>query len=240
MTAAGSCDRVSIGQARSFASAPVKRSSRSSNTPSAPRPRSSYRRRPAATRTRSTVPVHVHVHWVRRYILFHGKRHPQELGAAEVTAFLSSLATHGGVSSSTQNQALAAILFLHRFVLGVDLPWLADLMRAKRPTRLPIVLTRQEVAQLLESLTGTSALVGALLYGTGLRLLECLRLRAKDVDFAGNPLRVREGKGNRDRGPGVRFRGGRRLTRRCNGRARGATLLVPAAERLFVSRTWTS
>ena len=140
-----------------------------------------------------------YVHWVRRYILFHGKRHPQELGAAEATAFLSSLATHGGVSSSTQNQALAAILFLYRFVLGVDLPWLDDLIRAKRPTRLPIVLTRQEVAQLLESLTGTSALVGALLYGTGLRLLECLRLRVKDVDFAGNLLRVREGKGNRDR-----------------------------------------
>jgi integron integrase len=140
-----------------------------------------------------------YVHWVRRFILFHGKRHPQELGAIEVTEFLSSLATDRGVSSSTQNQALAAILFLYRFVLDVDLPWLNELVRAKRPTRLPTVLGREEVGKVLASLTGTSALVGSLLYGAGLRLLECLTLRVKDVDFSASELRVREGKGGRDR-----------------------------------------
>ncbi len=137
--------------------------------------------------------------WVRRFILFHGKRHPKEMGANEVTAFLSSLAVDDAVSSSTQNQALAALLFLYRFVLDVDLPWLGELTRAKRPGRMPIVLARDEVARVLAAMTGTSALVGKLLYGAGLRLLECLCLRVKDVDFAGNLLRIREGKGNRDR-----------------------------------------
>lgn len=140
-----------------------------------------------------------YVAWTRRYILFHAKRHPTEMGAPEVEAFLSSLATDGQVSASTQNQALAALLFLYREVLGVDLPWLAQVVRAKRPVRLPTVLTRGEVGTVLAGLEGIPGLVGLLLYGAGLRLLECLRLRVKDVDFAGNLIRVREGKGNRDR-----------------------------------------
>lgn len=155
----------------------------------------------AALRTRhySRRTEKAYVHWVRRFVLFHGKRHPRRLGEAEVSAFLSALATDQRVAASTQNQALAAILFLYRFVLGVDLPWLSELVRAQRPARLPAVLSRDEVARLLAAMDGTTALVGALLYGAGLRLLECLRLRVKDVDFGGSLLRVREGKGNRDR-----------------------------------------
>ncbi|MBC8074157.1 MAG: integron integrase, partial [Deltaproteobacteria bacterium] len=137
--------------------------------------------------------------WVRRFVLFHGKRHPLEMGAPEIEACLSSLAVDGRVSASTQNQALAAILFLYREVLGLDLPELQDVTRAKRPVRLPIVLAREEVGLVLASLGGPSKLVAMLLYGAGLRLLECLRLRVKDVDFAGNLLRLRECKGNRDR-----------------------------------------
>ena len=140
-----------------------------------------------------------YVGWTRRYILFHRKRHPAQMGAPEVEAFLSALAVERHVSASTQNQALAAILFLYRQVLGVELPWLAEVVRAKKAVRLPTVLTREEVARVLASMTGTSRLVGLLLYGAGLRLLECLRLRVKDVDFGGNLLRVREGKGSRDR-----------------------------------------
>jgi integron integrase len=140
-----------------------------------------------------------YVGWIRRYILFHDKRHPAEMGAGEVERFLSSLAVDRGVSSSTQNQALAAILFLYRAVLGVDLPWLGEVVRAKRSERLPTVLTREEVAVVLRKMEGTPRLVGAMLYGAGLRLLECLMLRVKDVDFGGNLLRVRQGKGDRDR-----------------------------------------
>lgn len=155
----------------------------------------------AALRTRhySRRTEEAYVHWVRRFVLFHGKRHPEQMGAAEVTAFLSALATDRRVSSSTQNQALAGILFLYRFVLGVDLPWLNELVRAKRPKRLPLVLGRDEVSRVLASMTGTSSLVAALLYGAGLRLLECLTLRVKDVDFATNLLRLRDGKGGHDR-----------------------------------------
>lgn len=140
-----------------------------------------------------------YVGWIRRYVLFHGKRHPQEMSAPEVRDFLSSLATEGNVSASTQNQALAALLFLYRHVLEIELPWLDDVVRARRPVRLPTVLTRAEVARVLDALDGVPKLVAVLLYGSGLRLLECLQLRVKDVDFAGNLLRVREGKGNRDR-----------------------------------------
>ncbi len=154
-----------------------------------------------ATRTRhlSHRTEKAYVNWVRRYVVFHGKRHPSEMGAVKVERFLSSLAVEGGVSSSTQNQALAALLFLYRKVRGVDLPWLAEVVRAKRPERLPTVLTRDEVAVVLRQMQGTPRLVGAVLYGAGLRLLECLTLRVKDVDFAGNLLRVRQGKGDRDR-----------------------------------------
>ena len=140
-----------------------------------------------------------YVAWIRRFILFHGKRHPAELGPRDVTAFLSALATHDRVASSTQNQALAALLFLYRVVLGRELPWLDDVVRAKRPSRLPVVLSRDEVAAVLSALEDERQLVATLLYGSGLRLLECLRLRVKDVDFARAQVVVRGGKGDRDR-----------------------------------------
>ncbi len=137
--------------------------------------------------------------WVVRYIRFHGRRHPRELGGEQVTAFLSSLATDRNVSASTQNQALAAILFLYREVLGLELPWMGEIARAKRPRRLPVVLTRSEVHALLDRLEGTHALMARLMYGTGLRLTECLRLRVKDVELARRELVVRQGKGAKDR-----------------------------------------
>ncbi len=137
--------------------------------------------------------------WVRRFVRFHGLRHPGEMGEAEVTAFLSHLATHRQVSAATQNQALSALLFLYRAVLHRDLPWLNDLVRAKRPARLPTVLTRGEVHALLARLDGTAWLVASLLYGAGLRLLEGLRLRVKDIDFARKEITVRDGKGRKDR-----------------------------------------
>jgi integron integrase len=140
-----------------------------------------------------------YVGWTRRYILFHGKKHPAGMGAEEVTRFLSWLAVEGKVSASTQNQALAALLFLYGEVLEVNLPWLADLVRASRPERLPVVLSREEVRAVLLALRGTPRLMRVLLYGTGLRLLECCRLRVKDVDFAANQIVVRSGKGDRDR-----------------------------------------
>jgi integron integrase len=137
--------------------------------------------------------------WIRRYIFFHGKRHPAELGGPEVTRFLSSLAVEGQVAASTQNQALSGLLFLYRDVLGVDLPWLDGIVRAKRPERLPVVLTRDEVRAVIERLDGASRLMACLLYGAGLRVLECCRLRVQDVDFGSNQIVVRSGKGDRDR-----------------------------------------
>lgn len=137
--------------------------------------------------------------WIRRFVLFHGKRHPEEMGEPEVTAFLSHLATHRRVSASTQNQALSALLFLYRVVLRRDLAWLDELVRAKRPARVPTVLSRGEVAALLAELDGTVRLVASLLYGAGLRLLEAMRLRVKDVDFERNEITVRDGKGRKDR-----------------------------------------
>jgi len=137
--------------------------------------------------------------WIRRFIFFHGKRHPAEMGALEITKFLSSLAVEGDVAASTQNQALSALLFLYRDVLKQDLPWLDDVVRAKRPARLPVVLTRDEVRTLLLQMHGVPRLMAMLLYGAGLRLLECAHLRVKDVDFARNQLVVRSGKGDKDR-----------------------------------------
>jgi len=137
--------------------------------------------------------------WARRFILFHGKRHPQDMGAAEVEAFLSHLAVDRQVSASTQNQAKAALLYLYKQVLGLDLPWLSEVVQAKRPQRLPVVLTPTEVRDLLLHMDGTTGLIAQLLYGTGMRLLESLRLRVKDVDFARREIVVREGKGNKDR-----------------------------------------
>ena len=137
--------------------------------------------------------------WARRFILYHGKRHPQDMGAAEVQAFLSHLAVDRQVAASTQNQAKAALLYLYRQVLGIDLPWLDEVVQAKRPRRLPVVLTPTEVRELLLHMDGTTGLVAQLLYGTGMRLMEALRLRAKDVEFARREVLVREGKGNKDR-----------------------------------------
>lgn len=137
--------------------------------------------------------------WVRRFILANGKRHPRDMGVREVEAFLSDLATRGGVAASTQNQALAALLFLYREVLGQDLPWMEHIRRARKPKRLPTVLTREEVAALLDQMNGVSWLMASLLYGAGLRLMECVRLRVQDVDFARREIIVRQGKGGKDR-----------------------------------------
>jgi len=140
-----------------------------------------------------------YVGWIRRFILFHGKRHPAEMGAPEVTQFLSALAVEGQVAASTQNQALSALLFLYRHVLHQDLPWLDDIVRARRPKHLPVVLTRHEVRAVISKLDGTPRLMATLLYGAGLRLLECVRLRVQDLDFAMNQIIVRDGKGAKDR-----------------------------------------
>ena len=140
-----------------------------------------------------------YIAWIRRYVLFHGKRHPREMGAAEATRFLTALAVEGRVTASTQNQALSALLFLYRHVLGGELPWLDDLVRARRSRRLPVVLSRDEVAGVIMQLRGIPKLMACLLYGGGLRLLECARLRVKDIDFAANHIVVRAGKGDRDR-----------------------------------------
>lgn len=140
-----------------------------------------------------------YVGWIRRFILFHGKRHPREMGSVQVEAFLSSLATDRNVAAATQNQALAALLFLYRQVLKQDLPWLTDVVRARKPRRLPLVLTRQETRALLAQLSGVYWLVGNLLYGSGLRLMECLRLRVQDIDFDHSQVMVRNGKRGKDR-----------------------------------------
>jgi integron integrase len=140
-----------------------------------------------------------YVGWNRRYILFHGKRHPSEMGASEMSQFLSALATQGNVSASTQNQALSALLFLYRDVLRQEVPWLDDVVRAKRTVRLPVVIARDEVRAVLRQLSGTHRLMAILLYGSGLRLLECARLRVKDIDFPRNQIVVRAGKGDKDR-----------------------------------------
>ena len=140
-----------------------------------------------------------YVAWIRRYILFHEKRHPADMGAPEITRFLSALAVEGQVAASTQNQALSALLFLYRDVLELDLPWLDGIVRAKRPQRLPVVLTREEVRAVLQPMIGVPRLMAYLLYGAGLRVLECCRLRVQDVDFVANQIVVRGGKGDKDR-----------------------------------------
>lgn len=140
-----------------------------------------------------------YVEWIRRFILFHGKRHPRDMGAAEVEAFLSHLAVRGRVSASTQNQAKSALLFLYKEVLAEALPWLDNIETAKRPQRLPVVLTVEEVRAILAGTEGTGGLILRLLYGTGMRILECLRLRVKDVHFIRREIVIREGKGFKDR-----------------------------------------
>ena len=140
-----------------------------------------------------------YIHWIKRFIYFSGKRHPLEMGAAEVTAFLNHLASELNVAASTQNQALSALLFLYKEALGQPLPWLDGLDRAKRPARMPTVLTRTEVTGLLAAMSGTKWIMASLLYGAGLRLRECLSLRVKDVDFGYRQILVRDGKGAKDR-----------------------------------------
>lgn len=141
----------------------------------------------------------VYVGWVRRFILANAKRHPRDMGAREVERFLTGLAVRGHVSASTQNQALSALLFLYREVLQQELPWMDGIHRAKRPKRLPVVLSREEVAALLGEMEGVTWLMASLLYGAGLRLMECVRLRVQDVDFVRREITVRQGKGGKDR-----------------------------------------
>ena len=137
--------------------------------------------------------------WIRRFILANGKRHPRDMGAAEVEQFLSQLAVKGLVAASTQNQALSALLFLYRVVLGIELPWMDNVVRAKRTQHVPTVLSRDEMNRLLATMEGRPWLLTSLLCGTGMRLMECLRLRVKDVDFSRNEIAVRDGKGGKDR-----------------------------------------
>ena len=137
--------------------------------------------------------------WIKRYILHFDKRHPKDLGAAEVEQFLTYLAVVGKVSANTQNQAKSALLFLYKEVLHNELPWLDELQQAKTPKRLPVVLTQDEVGKILSRLEGTHHLVVSLLYGTGMRILEALRLRIKDVDFSRKEILIRDGKGSKDR-----------------------------------------
>lgn len=158
------------------------------------RARAVMRLRRLGERTQET-----YLYWMRRYFEFHGRRRPHELGAEHVTDFLSSLANKDDVAASTQNQALAAILFLYRHVLETDLPWLQDVVRARRPARLPTVLSRAEVGRVLGAMHGTPKLMASLLYGSGMRLMECCRLRIQDVDLDRNQITVRQGKGKKDR-----------------------------------------
>jgi integron integrase len=154
-----------------------------------------------AIRTRHYSPrtERAYVAWIRRFIVFHHKRHPKDMGEREVAAFLSALATTGHVSASTQNQGLSALLFLYREVLGIDLAGLTGVVRARRPERLPIVLRRDEVRAVLGRLRGTVGLMASLMYGAGLRLLECSEVRVKDIDLESREIRVRDGKGRKDR-----------------------------------------
>ena len=156
--------------------------------------RSAIARRHYSQRTEET-----YIHWIKRFIYFHSKRHPREMGQGEVTAFLNHLARRLGVAAATQNQALAAILILYKEVLNQPLPWLDRLERASRPARVPTVLSVPEVQRLLASMRGVKWLMASLLYGAGLRLRECLKLRVKDVDFDYRQILVRDGKGAKDR-----------------------------------------
>jgi len=156
--------------------------------------RNVLRRRHYAYRTEKS-----YVGWIRKFILFHGKRHPRDMGAAEVEQFLTYLAVERNVTPSTQNQALSALLFLYRHVLEVQLPWMDGITRARKPARLPTVLSVSEVTRVLAHLDGIHALIARLLYGAGLRVLECLRLRVKDIEFERRQIIVRDAKGAKDR-----------------------------------------
>ena len=140
-----------------------------------------------------------YLQWIRRYIRFHGLKHPREMGGPEVEAFLTALAVDNKVAASTQNQALSAVLFLYRDVLEQELPWLGNVVRARNPHRLPVVLTRAEVAQVLARMNGTAWLIASMLYGAGLRISECLQLRIKDMELSRRELLIRDAKGQKDR-----------------------------------------
>ena len=140
-----------------------------------------------------------YIQWIKRFIYFHNKKHPAEMGEAEISAFLTYLAVTKNVTASTQNQALSALLFLYKQVLGTELAWLDDVTRAKRPSRLPTVLPKEQVLQLLDAMNGTNGLIARLLYGTGMRLMEAMRLRIQDIDFDYRQIIVRQGKGAKDR-----------------------------------------
>lgn len=156
--------------------------------------RGRIRRRGLAIRTEQ-----VYVDWIRRFILTNGKRHPRDMGEREVEWFLTKLAVEGKVAASTQNQALSALLFLYREVLKQDLPWMENIRRAKQPERLPVVLTIDEVMRVLDQMSGVHHLMASLLYGSGIRLMECVRLRIQDIDFVRREVLVRSGKGGKDR-----------------------------------------
>jgi integron integrase len=189
-----------------------------------------------------------YVGWIRRFILFHDKRHPDEMGEQEIIRFLSHLATVSRVSASTQNQALSAVLFLYREVLKREIEWLNGVVRSKRPVKLPVVLTRDEVDALLSGLRGTSWLMAALLYGAGLRLMECARMRVKDIDFGRDQITVRSGKGRKDRvtmlpetakGPlGAHLEDVRRQHQRDLDEGRGSVELPFAIARKYPSAAW--
>lgn len=156
--------------------------------------RETIRRKHYSLRTEAT-----YIDWIKRYIFFHQKRHPEEMGAPEMEQFLNYLAVKRQVAASTQNQALSALVFLYREVLHKDFEWMEKLERAKKPARLPVVLTELEVRKLMANLDGRNWLMASLLYGAGLRLMECVRLRVKDVDFQYRQITVRDGKGGKDR-----------------------------------------
>lgn len=156
--------------------------------------RQALRARHYSRRTEKT-----YVFWVRKFIFFHGVRHPAEMGEAEINSFLTHLAVKEKVSASTQNQALSALLFLYRHVIGREVGNLGKVIRARKPSRLPVVMTREEVKAVLDRLSGDKRLMASLMYGAGLRLMECLRLRVQDIDFAPNEIFVRDGKGAKDR-----------------------------------------
>jgi integron integrase len=156
--------------------------------------RETIRRKHYSLRTEAT-----YVDWIKRYIFFHQKRHPAEMGTPEMEQFLNYLAVEKKVAASTQNQALSALVFLYREVLRKDFEWMDNLERAKKPARLPVVLTETEVHKVLAHLDGQNWLMASLLYGAGLRLMECIRMRVKDIDFEYRQITVRDGKGNKDR-----------------------------------------
>lgn len=158
------------------------------------RVRDALRARHYSRRTEET-----YVQWIRRFVVFHSVKHPAEMGEAEINAFLTHLAVEEHVSASTQNQALSALLFLYRHVIGREVGDLGNVVRARKPVRLPVVMTREEVRAVLANLTGDKWLIASLLYGSGLRLMECLRLRVQDIDFSRNEILVRHGKGAMDR-----------------------------------------